>query len=189
MLFKICQKFNNAQDLLTFLSTVCPGTNIVLKKHTPELDKVDRPLLAELLRDSSQSTTTLAKKLKLTRQTVSSRISRLRKEGIVSGYRATMDYRILGYDTFFLLFLKIGNFDQTLLSKALEDFRNSRHVLMDTSITGEWDIMQVLAFKNTAEYDEYIAWVRTKYGKIFRDSKSHAILRFFKSPDEFLPLP
>ena len=158
------------------------------KNLTPEIDKVDKLLLAELIRDSSQNTTKLAKKLKLTRQTISARISRLRKEGVVLGYRASIDYRVLGYSTFFLLFLKIGNFDEMLLSKALEDFRNSRHVLMDTSVTGEWDIMQVLAFKNTAEYDEYIAWLRTKYGKIFRDSKSHAILRFFKSPDEFFPL-
>jgi Lrp/AsnC family leucine-responsive transcriptional regulator len=151
------------------------------------LDKVDRQVLAELIRDSSQSATKLAEKLGLTRQTVASRISRLQRQGVVSGFKAKIDYRLLGYNTFFVLFLKIGNFDETRLSKALEDFRASPHVLMDTSITGEWDIMQVLAFKDTSEYDQYIARIRTKYGRIFRDSKSHAILRFFKSPEEFLP--
>jgi Lrp/AsnC family transcriptional regulator, leucine-responsive regulatory protein len=152
-----------------------------------DLDKVDRQVLAELIRNSSQSTIKLAEKLGLTRQTVASRISRLQKQGVVAGFKAKIDYRLLGYSTFFVLFLKIGNFDEALLSKALEDFRASPHVMMDTSVTGEWDIMQVLAFRDTSEYDEYIARIRTKYGKIFRDSKSHAILRFFKSPDEFLP--
>jgi len=152
-----------------------------------DIDDVDRQVLAELIRDSSQTSVKLAEKLGLTRQTVASRISRLRKQGVVAGFRARIDYRLLGYTTFFVLFLKIGNFDETLLSKALEEFRASPHVLMDTSVTGEWDIMQVLAFKDTGEYDEYIARIRTKYGRIFRDSKSHAILRFFKSPDEFFP--
>ena len=101
----------------------------------------------------------------------------------------SLDYSRLGYNSFFVLFLKIGSFDQGLLEKALEDFRSSHHVLMDTSVTGEWDIMQVLAFKDTQEYDKYIANLRTKYGRIFRDSKSHAILRFFKSADEFIPSP
>ncbi|MDA4111573.1 MAG: Lrp/AsnC family transcriptional regulator [Thaumarchaeota archaeon] len=152
-----------------------------------EIDKLDRQVVAELIRDSSQSTVKLAEKLGVTRQTVASRISKLQKQGVVSGFKAKIDYRLLGYSTFFVLFLKIGNFDEYLLSKALGEFRASPHVLMDTSVTGEWDIMQVLAFKDTNEYDEYIARIRTKYGKIFRDSKSHAILKFFKSPDEFFP--
>ena len=152
------------------------------------MNEVDRKLLMELARDSSQSTKKLAEKAGVTRQTVASRISRLKKESILTGFRAKVDYAQLGYSIFFVLFLKLGSFDQSILSSALEEFRASHNVLMDASVTGEWDIMQVLAFKDTSEYDQYIANLRTKYGRVFRDSKSHAILRFFKSPDEFVPL-
>ncbi len=107
---------------------------------------------------------------------------------ILSGYRAKIDYSKLGYGTFFVLFLKLGTFDENLLSRALEEFRSSPHVLLDASVTGEWDIIQILAFRNTQEYDNFIANLRIKYDKIFRDSKSHTILRFFKSPDEFIPV-
>ncbi|MGI0091521.1 MAG: Lrp/AsnC family transcriptional regulator [Nitrososphaerales archaeon] len=155
---------------------------------TEDTDELDQRILAELAKDSSRSTKKLSEKIGVTRQTVASRIARLERLNIVNGYRAKVDYSSLGYGTFFVLFLKIGNFDKALLSKALEDFRSSPHVLMDASVTGEWDIVQVLAFKNTQEYDEYIEHVRTKYGKIFRDSKSHAILKFFKSPEEFIPI-
>ncbi|MGI0085010.1 MAG: Lrp/AsnC family transcriptional regulator [Nitrososphaerales archaeon] len=151
------------------------------------IDQVDRKLLAELARDSDQTTKRLADKSGVTRQTVASRISKLKKSKILTGFRAKLDYSQLGYSIFFVLFLKLGPFDESLIASALEEFRASHHVLMDVSVTGEWDIMQVLAFKDTGEYDQYIANLRTKYGKIFRDSKSHAILRFFKSPDEFVP--
>ncbi len=155
---------------------------------TAGIDLVDRKLLAELARDSSQSTKKLADKAGVTRQTVASRISRLKKSKVLTGFRAKLDYAQLGYSIFFILFLKLGSFDESMLSSALEEFRASHHVLMDASVTGEWDIMQVLAFKDTGEYDQYIANLRTRYGKVFRDSKSHAILRFFKSPEEFVPM-
>lgn len=154
----------------------------------PNIDKLDQKILAELAKDSSRSAKRLAEDIGVTRQTIASRISRLENLRVVEGYKARIDYGSMGYSIFFLLFLKIGDFDDTLLAKALEDFRASPHVLMDASVTGEWDIVQILAFKNALEYDEYIAHIRTQYGKIFRDSKSHAILRFFKSPDEFVPI-
>jgi Lrp/AsnC family leucine-responsive transcriptional regulator len=154
---------------------------------SPEADSLDAGIVVELIRDSSQSAKLLSEKLGVTRQTISSRISHLEKMGVINGFRAKIDYATMGYNTFFVLFLKIGNFDESLLAEALEEFRSSSHVLLDTSVTGEWDIMQVLAFKNTQEYDEYITRIRTKYGRIFRDNKSHAILKFFKTPDEFVP--
>jgi Lrp/AsnC family transcriptional regulator, leucine-responsive regulatory protein len=153
------------------------------------IDHLDSKLVQELSRDCSQSTKKLSEKTGVTRQTVVSRISRMEKLKILTGYRAKIDYTKLGYTIFFILFLKLGSFDEVLISKALDEFRLSHHVMLDASVTGEWDVMQVLAFKDTSEYDEYIANLRTKYGKVFRDSKSHAILRFFKTPDEFVPLP
>ncbi len=152
-----------------------------------DIDSIDAKLLAELAKNSSQSTKRLAEKIGMTRQTIASRVSRLEKNKVIEGFRAKIDYSKLGYSIFFVLFLKLGSFDETLLSEALEDFRTSHHVLMDASVTGEWDVMQILAFRNTKEYDQYISNLRTKYGKVFRDSKSHAILRIFKSADDFVP--
>ena len=152
-----------------------------------DIDPTDRKLLAELSEDSSRSAKKLAEKLGVTRQTIASRIARLERNKVLTGYKAKIDYSKLGYSIFFVLFLKIGSFDEALLSKALEEFRTSHHVLLDVSVTGEWDIMQVLAFRDAQEYDNFLAILRSKYGKVFRDSKSHAILKFFKSTDEFVP--
>jgi DNA-binding Lrp family transcriptional regulator len=151
------------------------------------MDEIDRRVLAELAKDSSQPVQKIAAKMGLTRQTVASRIEKLKKSKVLLGFRAEIDYSKIGYNAFFVLFLKLGSFDQELLAEALREFRSSPNVLMDASVTGEWDVMQVLAFKDTREYDRFVSHLRVKYGKIFRDSKSHAILRIFKSPDEFRP--
>jgi DNA-binding Lrp family transcriptional regulator len=151
------------------------------------LDDVDKRILRELVRDASAPVQKIAAKMGLTRQTVSSRIQKLKKDKILVGLRAQIDYRKIGYNNFFVLFLKLGSFDRRLLASALKEFRGSPHVLMDASVTGEWDIMQVLAFKDNLEYDRFVEHLLTRYGKVFRDSKSHAILRIFRNPDEFYP--
>lgn len=151
------------------------------------MDELDKRLLAELASDGSQSVQAIAAKLGLTRQTVASRIAKLKKSKVLLGVKTRIDYSKIGYNAFFVLFLKLGSFDKKLLEAALREFRSSPHVVMDASVTGEWDVMQVLAFRDTHEYDDYVARLRTKYGRVFRDMKSHAILRIFKSPDEFCP--
>jgi DNA-binding Lrp family transcriptional regulator len=158
-----------------------------VKTHSYSIDSIDRKILELLARDSSLPTKKIADSLGVTRQTVSARISRLEKSNVIRGYRAKIDYEALGYSTFFLLFLKIGRFERQSLEKALQEFRSSPHVLLDVSITGEWDVMQLLAFRNTAEYDQFISNLRTKYGDVFKDTKSHAILKIFKFPDDFIP--
>ena len=100
------------------------------------MGQIDAKLLNELARNSSQSTKKLAEKIGVTRQTVASRITKLEKRKIIDGFRAKIDYSKLGYNIFFVLFLKLGSFDEALLSAALDDFRASHHVLMDASVTG-----------------------------------------------------
>jgi DNA-binding Lrp family transcriptional regulator len=153
------------------------------------MDEIDKKLLVELASNSSQPIKNLARKLGVTRQTVSFRINRFEKQGIVKGYRARFDYSGLGYTTFFVLFLKIGKFDPPLLSQALDEFRKSAYVMLDASVTGEWDVLLFLGFRSADEYDDFISNLRTKYGEVFRDTKSHAVLRIFKTPDEFVPNP
>jgi DNA-binding Lrp family transcriptional regulator len=151
------------------------------------MDDIDAKVLSELTLDASRSVQEIASSLGMTRQTVASRIRKLKESKILLGYSARIDYTKIGYSAFFVLFLKLGSFDQTMLGKALREFRASSNVMMDASVTGEWDVMQVLAFRDNTEYDRFVGHLRTKYGKVFRDMKSHAILRVFKRPDEFRP--
>jgi DNA-binding Lrp family transcriptional regulator len=152
-----------------------------------EFDQIDGKLIAELAADASQPINKIAKKVGITRQTAASRISKLKDSNVLNGFRAKIDFSKIGYNVFFVLFLKLGSYDEPMLASALSEFKKSHNVIMDASVTGEWDIMQVLAFKNATEYDRYISNLRKKYSNIFRDSKSHAILRIFKSPDDFVP--
>jgi Lrp/AsnC family leucine-responsive transcriptional regulator len=149
------------------------------------LQRDDLMILSMLMRDARSTYEYIGTQLRLSRQTVSARVRKMETSGIIKGYRVSVDYQRIGFTSFFVLFLKLGEFDPQMLQRALTEIKNDPHVMMDVSITGEWDIMQILAFRTTEEYDKYIEKLRGKYGRIFRDMKTHAILKFFKHPDEY----
>ena len=51
-----------------------------------KMDDLDRKLLALLRTDARASTSALARKLSITRSTLQSRLQRLEKNGIITGY-------------------------------------------------------------------------------------------------------
>jgi Lrp/AsnC family leucine-responsive transcriptional regulator len=57
---------------------------------------VDRVLLAALARDGRASYTELAEKVGLSVSAVHQRVRRLEQRGLITGYRATLDPRLLG---------------------------------------------------------------------------------------------
>jgi Lrp/AsnC family leucine-responsive transcriptional regulator len=61
------------------------------------LDPVNRRLLAELEQDGRLSTAELARRVNLSPPAVAERVRRLEQAGIITGYRAVIDPRAVGY--------------------------------------------------------------------------------------------
>ena len=86
------------------------------------LDEIDERIVYELQRDARNSTTTaLADELDVTATTVSNRISQLERDGIVTGYHATVDYGQAGFPLHVLLVCTAPISERaTLAEQALE---------------------------------------------------------------------
>lgn len=151
------------------------------------LDDIDLKVISALTRDARTAHEELARMCGVTRQTISSRIRKLETEGIIKGYRAVVDYERIGLVSYFMLFLKLDVSDVDFISEYLRTIKDDPHILMDVSITGEWDVMLLLAFHDVREYESYISDLRMKMGPRLKDSKSHVILNFYKTPDEYVP--
>lgn len=144
-------------------------------------------ILAALSQDARVSHEAIAAACGITRQTVSARIKRLEKEGVIRKYRAAIDYGQVGLRSFFMLFLKLGIADQAASDKFIGALKADPHVLMDASITGEWDVILLLAFGDVHEYESYLSGLRQQLGPALKDSKSHVILNFYKTTDDWVP--
>lgn len=151
------------------------------------IDEIDRKIVARLSQDSKIPLASLADECGVTRQTVASRIRKLEKDGVIQKYKAVIDYEKLGLRSYFILFLKLDVSDQGKAAEFIRSIKTDPSVLMDVSITGEWDVMLLLAFCDVKEYEYYTNDLRARMGPMLKDSKSHVVLNFYKSMDDYVP--
>jgi Lrp/AsnC family leucine-responsive transcriptional regulator len=71
-----------------------PGTSNV---NLPRLDATDRKIIGELTRDGRVSLAELGRRVSLSSPAVADRVQRLERAGVITGYRAEVDPRTLGY--------------------------------------------------------------------------------------------
>lgn len=150
-------------------------------------DDIDKMILSSLARDGRTPHVEIASECGVTRQTVASRIRRMEKGGVIKSYRAVIDMEKIGLSSFFVLFLKLDVTDQATITDFIGTLKEDPHVIMDVSVTGEWDALLLLAFKDVREYESYISRIRLTMGPMLKDSKSHVVLNFYKSPEEWVP--
>ena len=62
------------------------------------IDKKDKKILLELLRDGRKSFVDLARSCKMTRQSIFSRVKSLRRKGIIKNFTVNLDQQKLGLD-------------------------------------------------------------------------------------------
>jgi DNA-binding Lrp family transcriptional regulator len=116
-----------------------------------ELDRLDKKLIYELEKDSSQSVSELAKKLQRSKEVVSFRIRRLEKEGILLGSSAIVDMSKLGYFTFRVYF-RWQNMTEAQRREFYNDVKVRENIWTTTVLHGKWDFAFFIGVKS----DKYI---------------------------------
>jgi Lrp/AsnC family leucine-responsive transcriptional regulator len=61
------------------------------------IDETDRRIIGELAREGRVSFAELGRRVNLSAPTVAERVQRLERQGVITGYRAELDPRALGY--------------------------------------------------------------------------------------------
>ena len=118
-----------------------------------EIDSKDRKVIAELKKDSRQTVRDIAKKTGIRPSTVHQRITKLRKEGVIERFTVKLDNKSVGED--FIVFMHIS----TKQDLPAEFFRN-RHIKESFGITGEYDLMLKLKFKDVGEFNDFVIGLR-----------------------------
>jgi Lrp/AsnC family transcriptional regulator, leucine-responsive regulatory protein len=73
------------------------GVKGVYSVNLPRLDGTDRKIISELLTDGRVSLAELGRRVSLSSPAVAERVQRLERAGVITGYRAEIDPRALGY--------------------------------------------------------------------------------------------
>lgn len=123
-----------------------------------ELDSIDLGILDLLQENCKQSLAQIGEKVGLKAPSVLERIHKLEEVGIVQGYSALIDARLLGKDVTAFIGVSLAHprhiegFEREL--SAVPDVLESHHV------TGEHTLMLKVKTRNTASLERLIGWVR-----------------------------
>jgi DNA-binding Lrp family transcriptional regulator len=120
----------------------------------PELDAVDRRILAELQRDGRMTNVELARRADITAPPCLRRVRRLEEAGVIRGYYADTDPAQLGWEIVFFAIVGLDSQKETVLSafeKLVEDWPEVRECHM---IRGGGDFLLRLVARDTAHENQ-----------------------------------
>lgn len=124
------------------------------------MDKVDLKLISLLQENARYPLKHLAEEVYLSPPAVSSRIERLEKAGILTGYKANVDQLKLGYNIIAFINLEISPKEKPTFYPFISECPN---VIECNCVTGKYSMHIKVAYKTTVELDAFIGQLQ-KFG-------------------------
>lgn len=124
------------------------------------LDDKDLRIIEYLKNDARISVRDLGKKTRIRPSTVHQRIKRLINDGVIQSFTIRIDNEKLGENlTVFMLIS--GSLD-----KYFDDrFMKSKHIIEIHGITGEYDLLLKLRFKDMKQFNKFVIDFRERYSR------------------------
>lgn len=127
------------------------------------LDSLDRKILFEMDKNSRQSISQLAKKLKKNRNVVQYRIKSLEQKGIIKKYVATLDPGALGL-TAWNVYLEFQNLNPDIEQRIIEFLNKRKNVWWIALTTGRWNLIYSIVVKNVKDFYYTVRGFNEQFG-------------------------
>ncbi|MBL7825206.1 MAG: Lrp/AsnC ligand binding domain-containing protein [Saprospiraceae bacterium] len=122
--------------------------------ENPEIDQLDRQILAKLVEDGKTPYTDLAKQLFVSSGTIHVRMRKLEQLGIVRGSSLVLDYYKLGYTI--TAFLGIYLDKSSLYNHVASELKAIPEVVEANYITGAYSILAKIICRDTNHLHEVL---------------------------------
>ena len=116
-----------------------------------KLDNKDLKIISILKDDSRLSIREISKKTGIRPSTVHQRIVKLRKESIIEKFTLKINNKAIGEN--FIVFMLVKTKPAAILGNSII---NNRHVKEIFGVTGEYDIIMKLKFKDVEEFHDFV---------------------------------
>ena len=122
--------------------------------YTMKIDDLDRKILAFLQKDGRMAASHIADELDISIPTVTDRIKKLSKSGVIQGFQVTLDPKLLGLDVSAII---------TVISESSEHYkeviqaaRNTPEVVQCYSTTGKGSHTLIIVATNSKALEELL---------------------------------
>ncbi len=148
------------------------------------MDQLDAEILKVLQNEGRISIASLADKVTLSEAPTWRRVRKLEEEGVIEGYRATLNRRKVGLGVHAFVSVRFSLHDITLADGFAEAVQSMESVLSCSNVTGDTDYILVVTTKDLDDYEKFTLRLRAIPG--VASIKSYLSLREIKPAS---PLP
>jgi len=129
-----------------------------------KLDKIDHQILFILQNDGRETASNIADKVSLSVPATAERIKKLQESGIIKGFRAVLDLKILGMDISALITVisDSSRYYEKVVNKAIEE----NEVIRCFSTTGDGSHVLLVQTKNTHSLERLLRKIQSWPGVI-----------------------
>ncbi|MFC0110538.1 Lrp/AsnC family transcriptional regulator [Kibdelosporangium aridum] len=136
------------------------------------MDRIDRQLLAALVNDGRATYQELGRLVRLSSNTVADRVRKLRKDGVIRGYRAELDLAVLGRGLQILTDIRLREtVDRAGFERGLV---NVPQVIAAMRMTGDYDYLLHVVVANALELEHIVDRLKAELG--VREARSRLLL-------------
>lgn len=140
-----------------------------------KLDLKDRKILYELDCNASQPLTKIAKKVKLSRESILYRIKKYFEEGLIRNYLTIIDMSKLGF-THYKIYLKTHNLTETKEEEFLTKIKKDPFVSWIGSCDGEYSHIIGIKTKNLKQLQEKLREINSKFSSVIKEYEITTII-------------
>jgi Lrp/AsnC family transcriptional regulator for asnA, asnC and gidA len=147
------------------------------RKKQPILDDLDEKIIRELQRDARQSYLSLGQKVAASEGTIRYRVGLELEKGLIA-LKAVLNPTRLGFHFSCVMGLEVS-IDK--LTEAENMLAQSPNVYFLSGCTGTFDLIAILIFRNTTEFDKFTREVVARLPGI-KHTQTFVNMRIIKSP-------
>jgi len=133
-----------------------------------KLDAKDRKILSELDMNARESMSQIAKKVRLSKETVNYRIKQMEEKGIISGYYTAIDLSKLSY-IFYRVWLRFQNTTEEKEREIMNFCKKHPSIGWVYTVDGAYDIVFAVYAKSIHEIENFCDEFAGKYGIYISD--------------------
>ena len=146
-----------------------------------KLDEIDVKLLKALQKDAKANTKELCALLNLSKTPVYERIHRLEKEGVITGYAATIDNRKVGLPLTVFCNVSLAVHDDEHIQRFKEDIARIDEIMECYSTGGYYDFLLKIVLKDLDQYNTFVFERLTKVHGIVKMQSSFVLSEIKKT--------
>ena len=121
--------------------------------RSADLDATDRRIVEALRADGRLSMRALAERLNISRASVYTRVERLRTEGVITGFAATIDPERFGYGLAAYVYLKVTQHSWKTVRTQIMDTPEVEHAAL---VSGENDLVLLVRTRDAVSLRELV---------------------------------